>query len=491
MLLVLPIIIPLVIAASCLIALRRIVLHQFLTLAGCIVLLANAALLFMRVRHAGYIVLPIGSWPAPFGIVFVCDVFSAMMVFMTALIGLLIAIYSIAGVDAARKAHGFYPLVNILLVGVNGAFLTGDLFNLYVWFEVLLIASFVLMSLGGERRQMAGAIKYVTLNLMSSALFLTAAGILYGKAGTLNMAHLALAMRESPPETLMVVEMLFLTAFGIKAAMFPLFFWLPAAYHTPPVAVTALFSALLTKVGVYAIIRVFALVFGHGVEAALPVILVLAGMTMITGVLGAVDQYDFRRLLSFHMVSQIGYLLIGPGLFTPAAMAGAIFFMIHIILTKTALFLACGIAGRLNGSFQLKEMHGLLRASPILAALFLIAAGSLAGVPPLPGFFAKLFLLLAAFSEGRYALAAVALAVSFLTFFSMLKIWNEAFWKTAPQPVAPAGPIPFSLLSPLVVLCALILLLTLFGHPFHEVCRTAAAQLLNSDGYIAAVRLQL
>jgi multicomponent Na+:H+ antiporter subunit D len=489
--LVLPIIIPLIVGALCLLTLRRIAFQQYLSMAGCLAMSAQAFLLLARVRHEGHLVLAVGSWPAPFGIVFICDLLSALMVAITGLIGFLIVVYSVAGVDRERKQHGFYPLFNVLLVGVNGSFLTGDLFNLFVWFEVLLIASFVLMSLGNERRQMAAAIKYVTLNLMSSALLLTAVGIVYGKSGSLNMAQLSLAMRESPPETLMVVEMLFLTAFGIKAAIFPLFFWLPAAYHTPPVAITALFSALLTKVGVYAIFRVFTLVFRQGVETPLPVMLFLAGMTMLTGVLGAVDQYDFRRLLSFHIVSQIGYLLIGPGLFTLDAMTGAIFFMIHVILAKTALFLACGIGGRINGTFQLKDMHGLSRASPLLAVMFLIAAGSLAGVPPLPGFFAKLVLLMTAYSGGHYLLFLVALAVSFLTFFSMLKIWNEAFWKTEAQPAVPAKPISAGLVSPLVVLGAVIVLLGILGPSFYEVCREAAAQLLNTDGYIAAMRLQL
>jgi multicomponent Na+:H+ antiporter subunit D len=234
-------------------------------------------------------------------------------------------------------------------MGVSGAFLTGDIFNLYVWFEVMLIASFVLLSLGGEKAQIEGAFNYVTLNLLSSALFLAAVGILYGMVGTLNMADLSIKLQTLQiPGLATVLAMLFFIAFGIKAAVFPLFFWLPASYHTPPVAVSALFAGLLTKVGVYSLIRVFTLLFLEDVNFTHNLILVVAGLTMVTGVLGAVAQYDFRRLLSFHIVSQIGYLLMGLGLFTVSSLAAAIFFMAHVILAKSTLFLVSGVVHRLK-----------------------------------------------------------------------------------------------------------------------------------------------
>jgi multicomponent Na+:H+ antiporter subunit D len=235
-------------------------------------------------------------------------------------------VYSFASIDVQRESFGYYPLLHILLMGVCGAFLTGDIFNLYVWFEVMLIASFVLLALGGERAQLEGAIKYVTLNLISSAFFLTAVGILYGMIGTLNMADLARQLSTvAQPGLVMTLAMLFFVAFGIKAALFPLFFWLPASYHTPPVIVSALFAGLLTKVGVYALVRVFTLLFIRDSSYIPTLILVVAGLTMVTGVLGAVAQNEIRRLLSFHIVSQIGYLLMGLGLFTPLVLAGTVF----------------------------------------------------------------------------------------------------------------------------------------------------------------------
>lgn len=224
----------------------------------------------------------------------------------------------------------------ILLMGVNGAFVTGDLFNLYVWFEVLLTASFILLALGGERPQLEGSIKYVALNLLSSALFLAGIGILYGMAGTLNMAELANVVKDGERGGLVtMVAVMFMMAFGIKAGMFPLYFWLPASYPTPPAAVSALFSGLLTKVGVYSLIRVFTLIFTNDPEFLHGLILAGAGLTMLSGVLAAAAQYEMRKILAVHIVSQIGYIVMGLGLFTPLALAGTVIYLAHNIIVKT------------------------------------------------------------------------------------------------------------------------------------------------------------
>ncbi len=243
---------------------------------------------------------------------------SAVMIVLTALIGLAIAIYSLASTGPDHEKFGYYPLMHLLLAGVAGAFLTGDIFNLYVWFEVMLVASFALLILGGEKAQMEGAIKYVTLNLLASVIFLTAIGLLYGMVGTLNMADIALRLREAEHQGMVeVLAVMFMLAFGIKAAAFPLFFWLPASYHTPPVAVSALFAGLLTKVGVYSLFRVFTLMFDETLDYTQDLLLWGAAFTMVTGVLGAAAQYEFRRILSFHIVSQIGYMILGLALYTP------------------------------------------------------------------------------------------------------------------------------------------------------------------------------
>jgi len=502
-LLVLPLLIPLLTAATSFLAWRRTALHRALAVVGAAALLAAGIALLVYVWNHGTIATQAGAWPAPFGITLVADLFSALMVVLAGVVSLAVVIFSLGSMDRGREAYGYYPLVHGLLLGVCGAFLTGDLFNLYVWFEVMLMASFVLLALGGERAQLHGGIKYVTLNLVSSAVFLAAVGILYGLTGTLNMADLAERLnRIGPHSAVTAVGMLFLIAFGIKAAMFPLFFWLPASYHTPPGAASALFAGLLTKVGVYALIRVFTLLFVHEREFTHLLILVLSGLTMVTGVLGAVAQQEFRRVLSFHIISQIGYMTMGLGLAglvdSPAlaavALAGSIFYIAHHIIVKTNLFLVSTVARRICGTFDLKLQGGLYQSQPLLAVLFLVPALSLAGIPPLSGFFAKLSLVQAGLNAEQYAIAATALAVGLLTLFSMTKIWAEAFWK--PMPGTPTENAAASLLAPaqtrrLLIPIGALALLTVaigLGAEFVFTLATGAAeQLLHRESYIQAV----
>ncbi|MCX7751574.1 MAG: Na+/H+ antiporter subunit D [Blastocatellia bacterium] len=502
MALILPILIPLATATVGFLAWRGRQWQRGLGVVGSVALLVASINLLVRVWQHGPQVLWVGNWPAPFGIALIADLLSAIMVVLAATIGVAVALFSLAHMDPARETFGYYPLSQILLMGVCGAFLTGDLFNLYVWFEVMLMASFVLLALGGERAQLEGAIKYVTLNLMASALFLTAVGLLYGLVGTLNMADLAQRLRPLPPSgAKTAIAFLLLTAFGIKAAIFPLFFWLPASYHTPPVAVSAIFAGLLTKVGVYALLRVFTLIFpdqGHAV------ILIVSGLTMLTGVLGALAQNEFRRILSFHIISQIGYMIMGLGLLTTAGLAGSIFYIIHHIIVKTNLFLTSGLAHAVQGSFDLNRLGGLYRTHPSLAILFLIPALSLAGLPPLSGFFAKLLLVQAGLQAGRWIIVAVALGVSLLTLLSMMKIWTEAFWKpAADDPPASSAPAPApSTLTPLAPsgvvtarwgilssagLALLTILIGLGAEFVLALAEAAAEQLQDPDLYISTM----
>jgi multicomponent Na+:H+ antiporter subunit D len=502
-LLVLPLMLPLTSAAVALVAWRSRRAQRWLGVAGTAALLASGLALLAMVYQRGILVSHIGAWPAPYGITLAADLFSAIMVVLAGVIGLAVAVYSLGSMDARREMFGYYPLLLILLMGVCGAFLTGDIFNLYVWFEVMLMASFVLLALGGERGQLQGGIFYVTLNLLSSAIFLAAVGILYGVVGTLNFADLA-GKLDAEPGLATVLAVMFLIAFGIKAAVFPLFFWLPASYHTPPVAIAAVFAGLLTKVGVYALIRVFTLLFHQEPAFTHGLILVIAGFTMVTGVLGAAAQYDFRRILSFHIVSQIGYMIMGLGLAglvsDPAlqrlALAGSIFYVMHHIIVKTNLFLISGLAAKLQGTYELKDLGGLYRDRPGLALLFLIPALSLAGMPPLSGFFAKLALIRAGLEAQRYVIVAVALVVGLLTLFSMTKIWAEAFWKPRPQktPTLPPGeetrrtPRGYKrMLVPAVALAAITVVIGLGGEVFFRLALDAADQLLDRTGYVAAV----
>lgn len=490
---VLPILIPLTMAAVSLLLWRYRVLQQVLGVLGTAAHLGVGLALLQAVRREGFVVLQPGNWPAPFGITLVADLFSAMMVVMVGVMGLAVAVYSIAGVDPEREFFGYYAFLHLLLAGVSGCFLTGDLFNLYVWFEVMLMASFVLLALGGERGQLEGAIKYVTINLVASAFFLSALGILYGLVGTLNMADLSVQIAQlNRPGLTSTLAMLFLAAFGIKAALFPFFFWLPASYHTPPPAVSALFAGLLTKVGVYSLIRVFTLLFVQDIGYTHGLILIISALTMVTGVLGAVAQGEMRRLLSFHIVSQVGYMTMGLALFTPLALAGSIIHIIHNILAKSCLFLVSGVVLRLRGTTDLARLGGLSRGAPGLAILFLLAALALAGLPPLSGFWPKLMLVQAGLETESYLIVAVALSVSLLTLFSMTKIWLKAFWGEAPTGTD-AGEMVISradrlsLYLPTAALALLTVAVGLLAGPVVELSLDAAAQLLEPARYVQAV----
>jgi len=497
----LPVLLPLLSGAISLLFWRSRPMQRFTAVAGNLVLLVVALWLFASVHQEGYVTIQMGGWEAPYGITLVADMLSAVMIVLTALIGLVIAVYSLASTGPDHEKFGYYPLMHLLLAGVSGAFLTGDIFNLYVWFEVMLVASFALMILGGEKAQMEGAIKYVTLNLLASVIFLTAIGLLYGMVGTLNMADIALRLHEAEHQGMVeVLAVMFMVAFGIKAAAFPLFFWLPASYHTPPVAVSALFAGLLTKVGVYSLFRVFTLMFDETLDYTQDLLIWGAAFTMVTGVLGAAAQYEFRRILSFHIVSQIGYMILGLALYTPLAIAGGIFAVMHNIVVKTNLFLISGITRRLQGTYQLKKMGGLYKERPWLAVAFFLSAFSLAGIPPLSGFFAKFVIVRAGIEAEAYVVTGIALAVGLMTLYSMVKIWNEVFWKALPEDnlvpeqetvVGDDGrmvkPSLWMMTLPVGALAALSLLIGVFAEPLMQIMNTAGEQLMNPQGYIDAV----
>jgi multicomponent Na+:H+ antiporter subunit D len=489
-LIICPLLIPLLSGATGILLIRRRRMQRVVGEVGAVLYLLAAIATVAAVQTYGPIVTHLGDWPAPYGIVLVADELSSLMILLTGVVGLVVLWFARYAMGVIRVALGFYPLAQMLILGVSGAFLTGDLFNLFVWFEVMLIASFVLLVLGGERPQLEGAVKYVTLNLISSVLFLSALGILYGKAGTLNMADLAVKLQNfDAPDLLTAVACMFMVSFGIKAGVFPVFMWLPASYHTPPVAITALFSALLTKVGVYALIRMFTLVFTHETAYMQTVFTIIAITTMITGVLGAVAQYDMRRLLAFHIVSQIGYLIMGLAIGTTAALAATIYFFFHVVLAKTLLFFVAGVIHRLQHTYDLKILGGLYPRYTFLSLLFLVGALSLGGIPPFAGFIAKLGLIVAALDVHAYGLTGVALAVSLLTLFSMTKIWNEAFSKplAGTRAVPRDTPAARRMQVPVAATALLIVLLSISAPPFYDLCEQAASALTDPQQYINAV----
>ena len=490
----LPLLVPLCAAVCLLLTAKSIRFQRIGGVVGSILTLIASSYLLWQTDVHGVIVAQAGGWAAPLGITFAADRLGAVMVFISSLMGAAVAIYSLSeiGEDYIRKF--FYPLFLFLLFGVNGAFLTGDLFNLYVWFEVMLISSFVLVSMGGKKNELEGGLKYVCLNLLASALFLAGAGILYGKLGTLNMADLSVKIATaSEPTWIISGSMLLLVSFGLKAGVFPLFFWLPASYHTPPVAVSAIFAGLLTKVGVYALIRAYTLIFTPLFGEIQGILITISVLTMITGVLGAASHFEMRKILSFHIVSQIGSMTLGLAFMTPLALAAAIFYLIHHIIVKTNLFLVSGIVIRKKGSDDLARIGGLYKSAPWLAALFFIPAFSLGGIPPLSGFWAKLGIIQSGLDIGAYVSVAAALGVGILTLFSMTKIWAEAFWKKQPEH-APEGERESCgdghiawMVIPVTFLAICTVVIGLFGEPLFAFSERAAAQLADSSEYISAV----
>ncbi len=393
------------------------------------------------------LVSQMGSWPAPFGITIVVDPLAALMLTVSSLVCLAVFVYSLTQLDDRFAGGFFHPMFHLLVLGVQWSFVAGDLFNLFVAFEIMLMASYAIFVLGTTRAQMRQAYKYVLLNLIGSTLFVTCCGLVYGQLGTLNMAHITQIVQDGrlPASSIPVITMLLLV-FGAKTAIFPLWYWLPDTYHTLPAAIGGLFAGLLTKVGAYVMIRVFVMMFGGSpqVTAVLtPLILISAGVTMFLGVLGAVSMHSVRRILSIHIISQVGYMLMGVGLGMSAvsglsggaalasrelAIAGAIFFIVHNMVVKCCLFLCGGLMIEHAGSDDLNKIGGLLRRAPWLATLFLIAALSLAGLPPLSGFFGKWVLIREGFTQQQYWLTGFAIATSLLTLLSMLKIWSYGFW---------------------------------------------------------------
>lgn len=433
---VLPILVCLLFAALCVFSRKSIAAQHFLGTAGAITLCIAAYVLFSRVSGGNIFITYVGNWVPPFGITIVTDTLSATLVLTTSIIALAIMIYARADIDDGQVARGFYPLAFLLIMGVNGAFLTGDIFNLYVWFEVMLISSFSLLVLGRKKEQIRAAISYVTLNLVKTILFLTSVGLLYGTLGTLNMADIHLAVQDvyvnGDMQTLRVIAVMLLLAFGIKAGIFPLYFWLPASYHTPSPAIGALFAALLTKVGLYAMLRIFTIVLPLDEMQIIPLVGVVAMVTMLVPILGAIAEFNLRRILSFCLLSHIGVMMCGLAIFNHTALSGMVFYMIHHMIVMACLFLMAGILRRIFETDDIRRMGGLLKHSPALAWLLFIPLISIAGLPPLSGFWSKMLLVKGGLEGGHYVLSAAMLLIGFLTLYAMLRIWHMVVWRDAP-----------------------------------------------------------
>lgn len=475
---------------------RNLRWQKNLTLIGNSIALIASVWVFLLVFEHGTQTVQSGNWQAPFGITFVGDMLAATLVLLTCISGFAVAIFSVVSVIKARLKFGYFSVFHFLLMGLIGAFLTGDIFNLYVWFEIIIISSFVLISLGGEKNQLEGAVKYFTLNFLASMIFLTALGVLYGLTGTLNMADLSQKIVLIENQALVeICAVLFLVGFGIKSAVFPLYFWLPASYHTPPSAVSAIFAGLLTKVGVYALIRVFTLIFVGDLFLE-TLLLSLAILSIFSGGIGALIQNNIRKVFSYLIICHIGFMIGGLGLFTKVAIAGTIFYLIHDIIVKTNLFLISGLIYRLRSTTSLQKLGGLYDQYPKISLLLAIPLFSLVGIPPLSGFWPKISLLLAGFEQENYWFVGAVIFGSLITLVVIAKVWAEAFWKE-PKPVTKWKKfVDFSqlkqiqkaqLIFPIAFLSVVSLYIGFGAEHIQQLSERIANELMDNQQYIDAV----
>lgn len=427
-LLVFPVLLPLVTAVILFFFKEKIKLQRVLSLISSVLSVITALVLTGRIYSEGILTLNLGGWQAPYGIVFVGDMFSALLVLAASIVGLAVLIYSFGSIGGERERYYYYSFFHFLLVGVNGSFLTGDIFNLFVFFEVMLMSSYALLSLGGTKIQLRETVKYLLINIVSSTLFVAAVAYLYASVGTLNMAHLSMRVAElGQGGVLNVIAILFLIVFALKAGLF-LFFWLPVSYSAPPSAVRALFGALLTKVGIYAIIRIFTLIFYHDPGTTRPWLSFMAAATMILGGLGAVAYKDIPRILNYNVIVSVGFVAFGLVAASNDSINGAVFYLLHDILGKGLLFILGGLIISASGTDRLKDMGGLIKRYPLLGWMFFILALALVGIPPLSGFPGKLLLVRGGLEEGMIGLSLVGVGSSLLVLYSLIKIFRIGFW---------------------------------------------------------------
>ncbi|MGV8872685.1 MAG: Na+/H+ antiporter subunit D [Rhodococcus sp. (in: high G+C Gram-positive bacteria)] len=513
----LPVLIPMLAAALTLVLGRRPRAQRFITIVALTAVVAISSMMLYLADRDGVSALQVGGWDSPLGISLVVDRLSAIMLVVSSIVLLAVMVYSIGqGIRDGSENQPvsiFLPTYLALTAGVCNAFLAGDLFNLFVGFEVLLAASFVLLTLGASADRVRAGVSYVMVSMVSSLIFLIGIALVYGATGTLNLAHIAVRMDDIPSGTRTAIFAVLLVAFGIKAAVFPLSTWLPDSYPTAPAPVTAVFAGLLTKVGVYAIIRAHTLLFPDG---SLDNVLMVCGLlTMLVGILGSIAQSDIKRLLSFTLVSHIGYMIFGVALSTQSGLSGSIYYVAHHILVQTTLFLVVGLIERQAGSSSLRRLGGLAAASPVLAIVFLVPALNLGGIPPFSGFIGKVALLQAGSEQGSvlaWLLVAGGTVTSLLTLYVMARVWTKAFWRAradAPEgdladnsPSAllddssdiqfgdreDVGRMPAFMLIPTIGLVVVGLAMTVFAGPIIDISDRAARDLRDRSLYIDAVR---
>lgn len=500
----LPIVLPLLGAAVTLVLRRTIRGQRVVAGLTLVALLIDTALLLVRVDADGPLAAQAGSWPAPMGITLVADRSSALLACVSAAMLLAVLQYA-TGQGLGMRPGGrteagrfvFAPVYLVLAAGVSFCFLTGDLFNLFVAFEVMLIASYVLVSLNADPDGVRASMTYIVVSLLASGLFVSTVGLVYAATGTVNLADLFAATGELPAGMRNALALMLIAVFGIKAALFPLYFWLPDSYPLAPSPVTAVFAGLLTKVGVYAIIRTQAIAFPDVHPVTGPVLLVAAGATLLFGIFGSIAQNEIKRVLSFTIVSHIGFMIMGLGLFTVAGIAGALFYVVHHIVTQTTLFCVEGLIERRTGISAMDRISGLATSSPLLGLLYALPALGLAGFPPTSGFIGKAALVRAGVEIGSWPIVVVALIVSLLTVYAMARVWGIVFWGSPSDTVPDANPdddldvgvrdTPRMMTVTTIALVGACVAIPVVGGPLFALCLRAAAELASPQPYLQAV----
>src|SRR5699024_2403650 len=486
-LIVLPMALPVITAIILTFFKNNIVTQRIISFAVMVINTGISLYVLNMIQSEGIMRIDFGGWQPPFGILFVADSFSMLLVLTSSFVTSICLLYAMSTIGKDREHTYFYSFVLFLVAGVNGSFLTGDLFNLFVTFEVMLLASYVLISLVGTKRQFRESLKYIAVNVLSSWIFLVAIAFLYGTLGTLNFAHLSERIAEVGQTPLLtVISILFLVVFSLKAGLL-LYQWLPGSYSSPPPAIAALFGALLTKVGVYALFRMFTLLFYHEPSTTHTIIAVLAVLTLIGGSLGAIAYNDIRQIVSFNVVITIGFLLVGLAISTTVAFEGAVYYLVHDMVVKALLFLIAGTMIALTNRTKIFDMSGLIQNYPMLGWIFFTTMLALAGIPPLSGFLGKVLISQGAIESGHYVLLAAGLISSLFVLYSLIRIFANSFWGETIIGPDDQRPLKKRVITPLVLLAVAMIFIGVGAETLAVFVQDAAHTLAHPDDYIEAV----